>query len=99
MDCTEGPSKTHDFMLGSSLCGHLFSRKLVHYNMLLNFSQIHVVSQGTIEGRRDIAGGRLGSDRRAAGNSSSGQCFTSLAFSADGSWLLAGAGPPISLLN
>jgi hypothetical protein len=47
------------------------------------------VLQGTIEGRRDIAGGRLASDRRAAGNRTSGQCFTSLAFSADGSMLLA----------
>ncbi|KAK9845761.1 hypothetical protein WJX81_001752 [Elliptochloris bilobata] len=46
--------------------------------------------QGTIEGRRDVAGGRLASDRRAAGNRTSGQCFTSLAFSADGAFLLAG---------
>ncbi len=46
--------------------------------------------QGTIEGRRDIRGGRLASDRRAAANSSSGAAFTSLAFSADGSLLLAG---------
>lgn len=37
-----------------------------------------------------MAGGRLASDRRAAGNRTSGQCFTSLAFSADGSFLLAG---------
>ena len=49
--------------------------------------------QGTIEGRRDIAGGRRTTDRRAAGNSTSGQCFTSLAFNADGSWLLAGKLP------
>ena len=46
--------------------------------------------QGTIEGRRDIAGGRKEGDRRAAGNAASGQCFTTLAFSADGAWLLAG---------
>ena len=46
--------------------------------------------QGTIEGRRDVAGGRLASDRRAAVNRTSGQCFTSLAFSADGAFLLAG---------
>ena len=46
--------------------------------------------QGTIEGRRDIAGGRLSSDRRAAGNANSGRAFTSLAYSADGSFLLAG---------
>jgi WD40 repeat protein len=46
--------------------------------------------QGTIEGRRDIKGGRLASDRRSAGNLDSGACFTSLTYSADGSFLLAG---------
>lgn len=46
--------------------------------------------QGTIEGRRDIAGGRLSTSRRTASNVAAGACFTSLAFSADGSWLLAG---------
>ncbi len=58
------------------------------------FGVIHVLRaphpQGTIAGRRDIAGGRLRSDRRTADNTSSGRCFTSLAFSADGSFLLAG---------
>ncbi|PSS17882.1 Periodic tryptophan protein [Actinidia chinensis var. chinensis] len=44
----------------------------------------------TIEGRRDIAGGRLVTDRRSAANSSSGKCFTSLCYSADGSYILAG---------
>jgi len=44
----------------------------------------------TIEGRRDIRGGRLASDRRAAGNLSSGAAFRSLAYSADGSFLIAG---------
>lgn len=43
----------------------------------------------TIEGRRDIAGGRLMGDRRTAANSSSGKCFTSLSYSADGSYILA----------
>ncbi|GLI62923.1 nucleolar protein, component of the U3 processome [Volvox africanus] len=46
--------------------------------------------QGTIEGRRDIRGGRLQSDRRTAANSSAGAAFTSLAYSADGALLLAG---------
>ena len=46
--------------------------------------------QGMIEGRRDIRGGRLSSDRRAAGNSDSGAAFSSLTFSADGTFLLAG---------
>eukprot|EP01018_Ginkgo_biloba_P039807 Gb_23048 [translate_table: standard] len=44
----------------------------------------------TIEGRRDIAGGRLMGDRRTAANSSSGKCFTSLCYSADGSYIIAG---------
>lgn len=44
----------------------------------------------TIEGRRDIAGGRLTTDRRSSANSSSGKCFTSLCYSADGSYILAG---------
>ncbi|RZC66734.1 hypothetical protein C5167_010421 [Papaver somniferum] len=43
----------------------------------------------TIEGRRDIAGGRLMTDRRTSANSSSGKCFTSLCYSADGSYMLA----------
>lgn len=47
-------------------------------------------SQGFIEGRRDIKGGRLASDRRAAGNLDSGACFSSLSYGADGSFLLAG---------
>ncbi|KAG9449168.1 hypothetical protein H6P81_009133 [Aristolochia fimbriata] len=44
----------------------------------------------TIEGRRDIAGGRLMTDRRTAANSSSGKCFTTLCYSADGTYILAG---------
>ncbi|KAK1285392.1 hypothetical protein QJS10_CPB20g00624 [Acorus calamus] len=44
----------------------------------------------TIEGRRDIAGGRLMTDRRTAANKSSGKCFTTLCYSADGSYILAG---------
>uniref|UniRef100_A0A803LN58 Small-subunit processome Utp12 domain-containing protein n=1 Tax=Chenopodium quinoa TaxID=63459 RepID=A0A803LN58_CHEQI len=44
----------------------------------------------TIEGRRDIAGGRLTTDRRSAANSTSGKYFTTLSYSADGSYILAG---------
>ncbi|KVH98016.1 G-protein beta WD-40 repeat-containing protein [Cynara cardunculus var. scolymus] len=44
----------------------------------------------TIEGRRDIAGGRLMTDRRSAANSTSGKCFTTLCYSADGNYILAG---------
>ncbi|KAJ0008389.1 hypothetical protein Pint_30056 [Pistacia integerrima] len=44
----------------------------------------------TVEGRRDIAGGRLMTDRRSAANSSSGKYFTTLCYSADGSYILAG---------
>lgn len=48
------------------------------------------VLEGTIEGRRDIRGGRLQGDRRTADNSSAGASFNSLAYSADGALLLAG---------
>ena len=48
------------------------------------------VQIGTIEGRRDIAGGRLTSDRRTAANSSSGKSFNTICYSPDGSYLLAG---------
>lgn len=52
------------------------------------------VSQGKqtnlIEGRKDIAGGRKADDRQAASNSSSSKSFNSLAYSADGSCILAG---------
>ncbi|KAG9447355.1 hypothetical protein H6P81_013483 [Aristolochia fimbriata] len=44
----------------------------------------------TIEGRRDIAGGRLMTDRRTAANSSSGKNFTTLCYSADGTYILVG---------
>ncbi|KAM7480378.1 hypothetical protein LguiA_028591 [Lonicera macranthoides] len=44
----------------------------------------------TIEGRRDITGGRLMTDRRSAANSSSGKCFTTMCYSADGCYILAG---------
>ncbi|KAE9604591.1 putative transcription factor WD40-like family [Lupinus albus] len=44
----------------------------------------------TIEGARDIAGGRLMTDRRSAKNSTQGKYFTTLCYSADGSYILAG---------
>lgn len=43
-----------------------------------------------IEGRRDIAGGRLTTDATTAENSAKAKCFTCLVYTADGSCLLAG---------
>jgi len=43
-----------------------------------------------IDGRRDIAGGRKMNDRMASDNNASSRYFTSIAYSADGSCLLAG---------
>lgn len=43
-----------------------------------------------IDGRRDIAGGRKLNDRMASNNNASSRYFTSIAYSADGSCLLAG---------
>ncbi|CAG8605898.1 11049_t:CDS:2 [Acaulospora morrowiae] len=44
----------------------------------------------SIEGRKDISGGRKENDRRTAENSSSGKSFNSLCYSADGSCVIAG---------
>ncbi|AEE29325.1 periodic tryptophan protein 2 [Arabidopsis thaliana] len=56
----------------------------------INFwDTIEGVLMYTIEGRRDIAGGRVMTDRRSAANSSSGKCFTTLCYSADGGYILA----------
>ena len=45
---------------------------------------------GLIEGRKDISGGRRSDDRTTARNSASGKYFTSLAYTADGSCVIAG---------
>lgn len=45
---------------------------------------------GTIEGRKDIAGGRRLADRTTAENSSSGKCFNSICYTADGSSIIGG---------
>ena len=44
----------------------------------------------SIEGRRDISGGRLSTDAVTADNSARSKYFTSLAYTADGSCVLAG---------
>ncbi|EYU21608.1 hypothetical protein ABFS82_09G095600 [Erythranthe guttata] len=58
---------------------------LIHF-----WDPIEGLEMFSIEGRRDISGGRLMSDRRSSANSSAGKCFTSLSYSADGSYILAG---------
>ena len=45
---------------------------------------------GSMDGRLDIAGGRIEGDRRGAGHAAAGRAFTSLEFSADGAFLLGG---------
>lgn len=45
---------------------------------------------GLIDGRNDISGGRKTYDRTTARNSASGKYFTSIAYTADGSCLIAG---------
>ena len=46
--------------------------------------------EGTIEGRRDMAGGKTVGDKRSASNIVAGKSFKTLAYSADGALLLAG---------
>ncbi|KAI9164418.1 U3 snoRNP protein [Blastocladiella emersonii ATCC 22665] len=45
---------------------------------------------GLIDGRRDLKGGRKSSDLVSAENAGGGKCFTSVTYSADGEYLLAG---------
>ncbi|KAJ3340014.1 hypothetical protein HDU93_007563 [Gonapodya sp. JEL0774] len=45
---------------------------------------------GSLEGRRDIAPGRLANDRRSASNNASSRNFSSLCYSTDGSCVIAG---------
>ena len=54
------------------------------------FDPIEGRQTGIIEGRRDISGGRKADDRRTAANSESGKSFTSIAYTADGSCVIAG---------
>ena len=44
----------------------------------------------TIDGRKDIQGGRLATQRISAKNSNLNKCYTSICYSADGGCLLAG---------
>ncbi|OMJ27686.1 Periodic tryptophan protein 2-like protein [Smittium culicis] len=55
----------------------------IHFWNIANASQV-----GSIEGRRDIAGGRRQEDVRTAENSAFGKSFNSLCYSADGSVVL-----------
>ena len=63
----------------STLDGH------IHF-----WDPIEAIESASIDGRRDITGGRLMGDRRTAANSSAGKSFSSLSYSADGSFILAG---------
>lgn len=51
---------------------------------------IEGILMSTIEGQRDISGGRLMTDRRTSANSTSGKFFSSLCYSVDGGSILAG---------
>ena len=46
--------------------------------------------EGTVEGRRDMAGGKVIGDLRSGANVAAGKSFKALAYSADGALLLAG---------
>jgi periodic tryptophan protein 2 len=48
------------------------------------------VVETVIEGKADAAGGRRSTDVRTAASSTRGKCFTTVAYSADGTCMLAG---------
>lgn len=51
---------------------------------------LEAAQTGSIDGRKDIYGGRKSTDRVSAANAAAGKFFNSLCYSADGSCLLAG---------
>ncbi len=61
-----------------------------------------LVGAGTIDGRKDLAGGRLASQRITAATAAGTKCFTSLCYTADGACLLAGGsskyGPEVVMM-
>ena len=60
-------------------------------NGILHFWDVESGNQiTTIEGRRDISGGRLSTDARTADNSARSKYFTTVTYSSDGSCILAG---------
>ncbi|KAJ2467377.1 U3 snoRNP protein [Coemansia sp. RSA 2322] len=69
---------------GKELCAATLDGQIHFWDVL------KAAPTGSIEGRRDIAGGRKVQDRRTAANNSSGKCFSSLCYSADGTAVLGG---------
>lgn len=60
-------------------------------NGLLSFWDVeHAKLKFEIDGRKDIAGGRKMNDRNTSNNNASSRYFTSICYSADGSFILAG---------
>lgn len=69
---------------GKELCAAGLDSQLVFWN-LLEGEQTNI-----IDGRSDISGGRLTTDRRSAANSTANKTFTSLCYTGDGQAILAG---------
>jgi periodic tryptophan protein 2 len=69
---------------GKELCAAGLDSQLVFWNLLEG------VQTNIIDGRRDISGGRLTTDRRSAANSTANKTFTSLCYTGDGQAILAG---------
>ncbi|KAJ2688489.1 U3 snoRNP protein [Coemansia spiralis] len=69
---------------GKELCASTLDGQIHFWDVL------KAAPTGSIEGRRDIAGGRKVQDKRTAANNSSGKSFNSLCYSADGTAVLGG---------
>lgn len=57
---------------------------------ILFWSILDAVQTNVIDGRMDISGGRLTTDRRTAANSAANKTFTSIVYTGDGQCILAG---------
>ena len=69
---------------GKELCAAGLDGQIVFWDIFEG------VQTNVIDGRMDISGGRLATDRRSAANSASNKTFTSLCYTADGACILAG---------
>jgi periodic tryptophan protein 2 len=77
---------------GKELAASTLDGSIVFWDVI-NGKQINL-----IEGRKDVSGGRKADDRVSASNNASGKAFNSLAYTADGTCLLAGGNSKYVLL-
>ncbi|KAJ1343120.1 hypothetical protein BSLG_002146 [Batrachochytrium salamandrivorans] len=90
----EGPISGLAFSLEGTLASSSWDQTVRIWDIFSRDKQSemfdHQSEISTIDGRKDISGGRGSNDKTTAANSSSGSSFTSICFTADGAAIIAG---------